>query len=147
MKKVESSILIENYPAKTLEAFTSEHMLKDWWGVDRSLIKLGVGGLYTLAWSADGNGFSFVMTGLVREYDPEHVLRIGDLVYLNPGKPLFGPMSLTMRAKDLGGTTELYLCQDGYRDGEDWDWYYQAVREAWPKVLVTLKQYLEKTGF
>ncbi|HNT20823.1 MAG TPA: hypothetical protein PKL70_10385 [Saprospiraceae bacterium] len=56
-------------------------------------------------------------------------------------------MSLTMRAKDLGGTTELYLCQDGYRDGEDWDWYYQAVREAWPKVLVTLKQYLEKTGF
>jgi hypothetical protein len=52
-------------------------------------------------------------------------------------------MSLTVRAEQNKGETEVYLCQDGYGEGGDWDWYYEAVKYAWSEVLKTLKEYLE----
>lgn len=53
-------------------------------------------------------------------------------------------MSLTVRAEQQGDLTEVHLCQDGYQYGEDWDWYYEAVKEAWPAVMKSFKAYLEK---
>lgn len=53
-------------------------------------------------------------------------------------------MTLTVKTTEKGGGTELYLCQDGYQEGSDWDWYYEAIKKAWPAVLLTLKEYLEK---
>ena len=32
----------------------------------------------------------------------------------------------------------------GYQSGGDWDWYYEAVTAAWPVVVKTIKDYLEK---
>jgi hypothetical protein len=53
-------------------------------------------------------------------------------------------MMLTIRAmKKDSDITELYLCQEGYGQGSDWDWYYEAVKQAWPAVVNTLKEYLE----
>jgi hypothetical protein len=34
------------------------------------------------------------------------------------------------------------VTQDGYREGEAWDWYYEAVLKAWPSALEGLKKYL-----
>jgi len=53
-------------------------------------------------------------------------------------------MSLSIFAKPKDGSTELYICQDGYQKGGDWDWYYEAVVQAWPKALEIIKDYLEK---
>jgi hypothetical protein len=30
-----------------------------------------------------------------------------------------------------------------YQDGGDWDWFYEVVKDSWPKVLQDLKEYLE----
>jgi hypothetical protein len=42
------------------------------------------------------------------------------------------------------GITSLLLIQGNYQQDKDWDWYYHAVKDAWPKVLEALKNYLEK---
>jgi hypothetical protein len=35
--------------------------------------------------------------------------------------------------------------QQGYREGADWDWSYEAVRDAWPRVAKSAQIYLEST--
>lgn len=144
MKKVEATILIETNPGKVISAFTDPQKLAGWWQVGKTLIEAKPGGVYTLAWAVTEKGMGYVSTGIIKTYRPENELVIENFVYLNPEKPFLGPMSLTVRATEKEGGTEVYLCQDGYQSGEDWDWYYEAVKEAWPQVLETLKMYLEK---
>ena len=143
MRKVEVTIPIQTKPETVISAFTEPEMLREWWGVERSLIENKVGGVYTIAWSISSNGFGYVSTGVISEYDPQHTLVISNFVYLNPEKPFLGPMSLTIKSKATASGAELYLCQDGYRDGGEWDWYYDAVKNAWPVVVDNLKKYLE----
>lgn len=144
MRKVEVIIDIEATPEKIISAFTDYDMLNDWWGVERNLIDKKAGGLYTLAWNISDKGFGYVSTGIIRDYQPGKILVIDNFVYLNPDRPFLGPMKLTIRVKGKGELTELYLCQDGYQSGPDWDRYYEAVKDAWPKALQGLKDYLEK---
>jgi uncharacterized protein YndB with AHSA1/START domain len=144
MRKVELSIVIQVSPEKIIEAFLDEYMLHQWWGVQRSLIERRAGGIYTLAWDITSKGFGYVMTGIIMRYEPNGLLEISQLAYLNPERPLLGPMRLTIHAfKSEQGTT-LNLCQEGYQEGDDWDWYYDAVKLAWPLVADTLKDFLEK---
>ena len=110
-------------------------MLKDWWNVDKTLIEKKPGGLYTLVWNTPDGGLGYVSTGTITGYDPAKFLKIENMVYLNPDKPFLGPMSLIVKAKRKSKMSELYICQDGYQEGEDWDWYYKAVQEAWPMVI------------
>ena len=144
VKKVEVNIQISTTPENVIKAFTDPAMLKDWWGVEKILIQKKDGGLYTIAWNVGEGGIGFVSSGVINKYDPNSELEIINMVYLNPQKPFLGPMSLTVRANESNGLTNVYLCQDGYQEGDDWDWYYQAVKEAWPKVMQEFKKYLEK---
>lgn len=143
MKKVEATILIETNPEQVISAFTNPEKLAGWWQVEKTLIELKPGGLYTLAWVVTEKGMGYVSTGIIKTYQPESELVIENFVYLNPGKPFLGPMSLTVRATEKEVGTEVYLCQDGYHSGEGWDWYYEAVKQAWPQVMKTLKNYLK----
>lgn len=144
MKKVEVNIAIKTTPEMVIKAFTDPKMLNDWWHVERVLIEKKKGGLYTLAWNISEKGFGFVSSGIIETYDPNGELIITDFVYLNPEKSFLGPMSLTIKAVANGEFTDVYLCQDGYQSGEDWDWYYEAVKEAWPTIMATsFKEYLE----
>lgn len=145
MKKVEVTTGIKTTPAAIIAAFTDADMLRDWWNVEKSLIDARPGGVYTLAWDITDKGLGFVSTGIIKTYDPHNKLIIDNFVYLNPGKTILGPMSLTIKATEKGGMAELYLCQDGYQQGPDWDWYYEAVKSAWPAVVQALKEYLEKS--
>ena len=143
-KNVEAEINIKSTPAKILSAFTDSQMLKDWWGVERNLIQLKPGGLYALAWSISESGFGFISTGIVREYIANYRLLIDDFVYFNPERSMLEPMSLLIRVNEGTRDSKLYICQDGYQEGGDWDWYYHAVLDAWPKALKLIKNYLEK---
>lgn len=143
MRKVEVKIHIKTKPENVIKAFIDPDMLNDWWGVERCLIESRIGGVYTIAWDVKESGMGYVSTGFIEKYDPSGELEISNFVYLNPEKPFLGPMKLTVSAKEKNGITEVYLCQDRYQNGEVWDWYYEAVREAWPEVMKSFKNYLE----
>ncbi|MCB0743527.1 MAG: SRPBCC domain-containing protein [Ignavibacteriae bacterium] len=146
MRKVEVSITIKTTSERVIQAFTNPAMLGEWWGVEKALIEKKVGGLYTIAWQVTEKGMGYVSTGIIKKYDPNKILEIVDFVYLSHEKPFLGPMNLTIRAQEKNGITHLYLCQDGYQEGKDWNWYHEAVKEAWPKVMEQFKEYLEKTN-
>ncbi|QEC66286.1 SRPBCC domain-containing protein [Panacibacter ginsenosidivorans] len=144
MKKVTASIAINSSSSKIIDAFLQPHMLKEWWNVERCLIQPQSGGLYTLAWNINSNGFGYISSGIITVYQPGHMLVIEKLVYLNPELPILGPMALSIHTEQLENAVSLYLTQDGYKEGPAWDWYYNAVKDTWPQVLQTLKIYLEK---
>ncbi len=144
MKKVEVNIRIDTKPQNVIEAFTNPTMLKEWWGVEKTLIELRQGGLYTLAWNISEDGIGYVSTGIINQYEPNGVLEISNFVYLTPDKSFLGPMRLIVQAVECNRESDVYLCQDGYRTGGDWGWYYDAVKGAWPLVMENFKNYLEK---
>lgn len=143
MKKVSATITIMSSPEAVMTAFTDIDKLRHWWGVDRSLISKHVGGLYCLAWHVNDHGIGFITSGTISEYDPGSHLVITNIVYMNPERPFLGPMTLSIRVVQSGHATQVHLIQSGYQDGDDWDWYYNAVQQAWPAVLQKLKEYLE----
>ena len=58
---------------------------------------------------------------------------------LNPGRQILGPMELLILATPENGKTILTVVQAGYQSGDDWDWYYNAVNEAWPALITKLR--------
>ncbi len=144
MKAVTVQIQIHTPPEQVINAFTEPEMLNAWWGVEKSLIQKQAGGLYTLAWQVSEQGMGYISTGIISRYEPARELVIRDLVYLNPAKSFLGPMQLSIQTKERKGVTDVQLCQDGYREGADWNWYYHAVQEAWPQVMQGLKAWLEQ---
>lgn len=144
MRLVAASIEINAKPGNILPAFLRQDHLRIWWGVDRSLIEPKAGGLYTLAWEISEQGIKNISTGIVTELIPSEYLMIKNLVYMNPGKKILGPMELEI---DLMAhnekTTKVGVVQSGFQYGGDWDWYYNSAGEAWPKTLDLLKKYLE----
>ena len=143
MRIVQCAIEIKASPKKILTAFLDAESLKKWWGVERCLIEPFPGGVYTLAWNISESGFGFISSGTITKYNPKRSLTIKNFVYLNPSKPMFGPMRLRIRVKKESDHSLITLIQDGYKEGPLWDWYYNAVQNAWPQVLESLKSYLE----
>jgi uncharacterized protein YndB with AHSA1/START domain len=144
MKKVEASIDVNVSPQVALDAFILPQHLKGWWGVERSLIELRPGGLYSLAWQISDTGIKYISTGVISGYQAGKKLHIDKLVYLSPDRPILGPLALTFDVEPSGSGASVSVCQSGYQEGEHWQWYYEAVVQAWPAVLKELKKYLEK---
>jgi uncharacterized protein YndB with AHSA1/START domain len=144
MRKVEVTQTIATTPGRIIQAFVDQNLLNGWWGVQRSLIELKSGGLYILGWDISDKGFGYLSTGTIKTYEPDGILEVDNYLYCNPQRPFFGPMTLTVKVRPQGNkTSEIYLCQDGYREGADWDWYHNVVVDAWPVVVNSLKDYLE----
>lgn len=143
MKKIEVRITMRAEPRQIIRAFTDSEVLKDWWEVERSLIDLYVGQPYILVWLIGDQGFKHVTSGVIDAYDREGMIRIRDMVYLNPKRTIFGPMSLTVKTGKTYSGTQVYLCQDGFQSGGDWDWYYKSLKKSWPEMMKKLKDYLE----
>ncbi|MEZ4940492.1 MAG: SRPBCC domain-containing protein [Saprospiraceae bacterium] len=144
MRQVHTTIQIQTTPGRVIRAFIDQEMLHAWWGVERSLIDPRPGGVYTLAWQISSTGFGYVTTGTIGAFRAGRKLLIENMVYLNPERPILGPMHLSISAQEVAGQTRLTILQGGYQNGPDWDWYYQAVLEAWPVAAQHLKAYLEQ---
>ena len=144
MRKVEAGIQINVSPRKVFNAFIEYKMLSEWWGVQKMFVQEKDGGVYTLTWNNSHNGFGYVFSGIIAKYRPNELLQLEQVVYLNPERPILGPMSLLIKIDAGDDFSVLSVCQSGYREGKDWDWYYEAVKSSWPVVLNTIKQYLEK---
>lgn len=147
MKSVEASIKIDLHPRDVLDVFTKQEHLKAWWGVSRSLIELKKGGLYSLVWQNNNDSIDYVSSGIVAEYLPGCQLKIESFVYVNPARPVLGPMELLiLSTPEENHTTQLTVIQSGYQQGADWNWLYEAVKYAWPEVLKQIKRYLESVN-
>jgi len=141
-KVVEKSIKINDTPEKVLGAFVEEEVLKEWWGVQVSLIELKKGGIYTLTWDVTESGFRYISTGIVASYIPHKKLVVENYLYLNPSLPIIGPMRLEIEVSG-GDSTLLTVRQSGEGEGADWDFYFEAINTAWPDVLKILKDFME----
>lgn len=146
MRTVECAMEISVAPQKIISAFTDLEMLKGWWSVEKCFIELKPGGIYTLAWGISENSMRYISTGVIKKYEPGKILHIGDYMYLSEERPFYGPLNLIIEVSAVAHGSLLKLTQGPYpqNKGADWDWYYEVVKEAWPKVLLTMKQYLEK---
>lgn len=118
-------------------------MLNGWWGVEKALVEKREGGVYALVWDISESGFRYVATGIIKSYKADAILEIENYTCLNLKMPIVGPMGLIIEAIVKNNQTELTVTQTGYQSGGDWDWYYDAVKQAWPDVLASLKEYLE----
>ena len=143
MRKVETAIEIHQPASKVFDAFIEPALLKSWWAVDSCLIEKKQGGLFSLAWEVSSKGFHYVSTGIITVFIPGRELLIDNFVYFNPEKQVLGPTFLSIRLQEDNNFTALRLIQGGYQYGGDWDWFYDSVKEAWPKVLEDLKKFLE----
>jgi uncharacterized protein YndB with AHSA1/START domain len=143
MRKVEASIEINCPAQKVFDAFTEPSLLKGWWRVDRSLVEKKQGGIYALARDISDKGFRYISTGIITVYIPGKELLVDHFVYFNPEKEILGPTWLAIKIEEQDDLSLLQLIQGGYQHGEDWDWFYIAVKDAWPQALEALKEYLE----
>ena len=146
MRRVEAEIVIKALPHEIVDAFLDVEALRTWWGVQRALVVPEVGGPYLLAWDVSDQGFGYLSTGTITSLDPMCHLLVSNYTYFNPQRPILGPLTLDVRATAIDANmSRLELCQAGYQNGTDWDWYHDAVTTAWPIVLKSTKQYLEDT--
>jgi hypothetical protein len=120
-------------------------MLRHWWSVEKSMIELKTDGIYTLAWGVSAEGIKYISTGKIAAYEPARHLRIDNYLYISFDRPVLGPVSLDIVVQTTGENCLLTLQQGPYPEGrgDDWDWYYEAVKQAWPGVLLQLKNFLE----
>lgn len=146
MRKVEVTIQINARTENVFSAFTDANQLREWWNVDRCFIDLKDNGNYTLAWNISENGFQYIFTGIIKRYEHDKILHIGSILYLNSERSILGPFELLLKLNSKSTGTNLYLKQWPYPEnkGNDMEWYYKSVKNAWPTVLQTLKKYIEQ---
>ena len=138
MRHVETSIEVAAAAPAVVRAFLELPALEKWWHVDRGVVDPRIGGVWALAWQRSEHGFKYFITGRIDALTDSR-LQIGNLVYFNPERAALGPMALTIESDGKRMT----IRQDGYREGGDWDWYYEAVSKAWPMVAEDIKAFLE----
>lgn len=145
MRTVTVSLPIAVPPERALSAFLDEKMLRNWWGVEKCLVEPRAGGLYTLLWGVSEQGIRYVSTGVIKTLQPSRLLEVGDYLYLNAERPPLGPLTLSVSAQPAKGGCVLTITQGPYPEGrgEHWDWYYDAVHNAWPLVIERIKTFLE----
>lgn len=144
MRRVESVTTIAAKPATVQSAFLEESALRTWWGVERTLVQPREGGVYVLAWEACDRGYRYLNTGRIAILERGRLLVIEDWIYINPQHRILGPMTLTVETMRTGmDYSSLRVVQAGFERGPDWDWYHDAVQDAWPGVLERVRYYVE----
>jgi len=81
MRKVEATINIGCSSATVFSAFIEPLQLKNWWSVERCLIEAKQGGIYSLTWNINNQGFQYISTGVITVYQPAEELLIDHFVY------------------------------------------------------------------
>lgn len=145
MDAVTNSIFIQAIPERVFYAWVSLADLNGWWGVEKCHIDPWKGGAYGIAWFVTEAGIKYSNHGVIRIWQPGRRLKVGDWMWFSAERPFMCGMTMDVSMRKKGDGTLLTVMQDGYHDGDsDWQWYHQAVTEAWPRVLQQLKRYLER---
>ena len=143
-RSVETEVVISAGPDAVLQAFLDGDDLKAWWKVSRSLVESKAGGVWSITWDDWGpEKTQHAWIGVIEELTANRLV-IGQLVMVEPGMPLLGPMQLeiTTAANDSG--TLLHLSHSGYRSGQHWDTMYDAVVKGWDHVLGDMQVWFQE---
>ena len=114
--------------------------------MERALVERKSGGSFTLVWGVSEHGLRYISTGVIKTLRPTRLV-VKNYTYLAADRPIMGGQVLSVEALAReGGGSLLKLRQGDYPTGDaHWDWYFQAVEAAWPKVVrEALKPFLEK---
>lgn len=131
---------------KVWAALLEPERIQQWWGTSRGLVEPRKGGLWALAWGDAGQGYRYVLSGIIRVIKPGLRLRIEPVVYFNPERAPLGPMRVSFSLREKDGVTRLTVRQEANGEGPDWDWYLGVVKQGWKDTLSNLKNHLEKGG-
>ena len=144
MRKVEIEVPVNAPSDCVINALLEPSALRAWWHVERAFVEPKVGGTYAVAWGVTPAGFQYVTTGLITALERNRLLTLDHYTYFHPEREILGAMRLVVEAESNGqGGSILRITQDGYQTGRDWDWYYEAVRQAWPVVGRDIAAYCE----
>lgn len=138
-REVVTTVTIPAAPERVLRAFLDADDLTGWWNVSRALVESEIGGTWAVAWDQYGEDkTSHVWTGVIRELGPRRVL-IGDVVLVEPNRPLFAPLQIEVIAELADTGCVLRVIHRGYGYGADWDWAHETVVVGWRHVLGDLR--------
>lgn len=145
-RTIETTVIIPASPERVLRSFIDADDLRGWWRVSRSLVEARPGGVWSVTWDDYGEEKSqHAWVGVVEEAGPRR-LRIGNLVMIEPGRPLFGPLQLEIVVAPANGGTSLTVHHRGYRSGGDWDWIHDTVVKGWQHVLGDMQRWFQREG-
>ncbi len=140
-REVVTTVIIAAQPERVLQAFLDGDDLRGWWKVSRSLVKQEPGGTWAVTWDDYGEErSSHVWTGVIQEIGPRRLL-IGDMVLVEPGRPLFAALQIEIIVEPADTGCALTVIHRGYRYGADWDWIHEIVIAGWQHVLGDLQAY------
>lgn len=129
---------------KVWAALVQPERIQQWWGTSRGLVEPRKGGLWALAWGDQGQGYRYVLNGVIRVIKPAARLLVDPLVYFNSERPPLGPMRVSFSLAEKKGVTRITAHHEATGEGPDWEWYFGTVKQGWKASLSNLKNYLEK---
>jgi uncharacterized protein YndB with AHSA1/START domain len=146
-RTVKSSVEIPMTPERALQAFIRSDDLHKWWRVSRSMVDPQPGGLWSVVWDDYGdNETNHAWIGVVEDVSSTRLL-IKNLVMIEPGRPLFGPLQLEIVTTPVpDGHSQLTVYHRGYQYGDDWDWMHDTVTTGWKHVLSDLRGWAENSS-
>lgn len=143
-RTVETTVFIQASPERVIQSFIDPDDLEGWWEVTRSHVEATSGGTWSVAWDDYGEEQTHhVWTGVVREAQPRR-LSVGNLVMVEPDRPIFAPLYLDISASPEAGGTRLTVTHRGYQSGEQWDWMHDTVVAGWKHVLGEMQAWFEE---
>ena len=143
-RPVRSQVRIQASAEKVWAALVEPEQIKQWWGTRHGLVEPHKGGSWALAWGEEGQGYRFVLCGVIRGIQPMKRLRIEPLVYFNAEHPVPGPMRLSFSLTPKEGLTRLVIRLDPRGDERGWAEYREGASKGWQEALANLKRFLEK---
>ena len=144
--RVNTHVHIRVPAERVWSALLDPERIQQWWGTSRGLVEPRKGGLWALAWGDEGQGYRYVLSGVIRVIRPGLRLRIEPVVYFNPERAPLGPMRVSFSLREKDGVTRITVRQEATGEGPDWEWYFGVVKQGWKDTLSNLKNYLEKGG-
>ncbi len=143
-RPVRSQVRIRASAERVWAALLEPEKIKQWWGARHGLVEPHKGGSWALAWGEDGQGYRFVLCGVVRIIKPTVRLRIEPLVYFNAEHPVPGPMRLSFSLSPKEGLTRLIVRLEPRGDESGWEAYREGATKGWQEALANLKRFLEQ---
>jgi uncharacterized protein YndB with AHSA1/START domain len=139
-----SQVRIDAPPARVWAGLVEPKQVREWWGATQGIVEPRKGGAWGLAWVQPGQGYRYVLAGVIRVWRPEKRLVVEPLVYFNAEHPVPGPMRLALSLTAKAGFTRLVVRLQPRGEEAGWEQYRAAAQAAWRNAMENLKNYLEK---
>ena len=143
-RQVRSQVSIRASADKVWGSLLDLEQIKQWWGASQGVIEPRKGGAWALAWSGEGQGYRYVVSGVIRSFAPAKRLRLEPLVYFNAEHPLPGPMRMSFSLAEKEDFTRVIVRQDPLGEAPDWELYAERATKGWREALTNLKRFLEE---